>query len=149
MCVPVTDALLLAVTVQGYESYDKSKLENTTEEDVQTKVRLTALMTLGTRSTHELKFAEVQQALGLGSDSEVEAWVVRAIGKVGHSPSLLYLISFVMGNTEKQEVENMEKRKLHQHQHIRPQIEVLPCSVSTPWPSVPCPARCRQLQDAC
>ena len=39
-------------------------------------------MTLGTRSTHELKFAEVQQALGLGSDSEVEAWVVRAIGKV-------------------------------------------------------------------
>ena len=70
-------------TVQGYESYDKSKLENTTEEDVQTKVRLTALMTLGTRSTHELKFAEVQQALGLGSDSEVEAWVVRAIGKVG------------------------------------------------------------------
>ncbi len=67
---------------QGYESYDKSKLENTTEEDVQTKVRLTALMTLGARSTHELKFAEVQQALGLGSDSEVEAWVVRAIGKV-------------------------------------------------------------------
>lgn len=39
-------------------------------------------MTLGTRSTHELKFAEVQEALGLGSDSEVEAWVVRAIGKV-------------------------------------------------------------------
>ena len=71
------------VHVQGYESYDKSKLENTTEEEVQTKVRLTALMTLGTRSTHELKFAEVQQALGLGSDSEVEAWVVRAIGKVG------------------------------------------------------------------
>ena len=72
-------------TVQGYESYDKSKLESTSEEDVQTKVRLTALMTLGTRSTHELKFAEVQQALGLGSDSEVEAWVVRAIGKVGCS----------------------------------------------------------------
>lgn len=68
--------------LQGYESFDKSKLENTSEEEVQTKVRLTALMTLGTRSTHELKFAEVQQALGLGSDSDVEAWVVRAIGKV-------------------------------------------------------------------
>ncbi len=68
--------------LQGYESFDKSKLENTSEEEVQTKVRLTALMTLGTRSTHELKFGEVQQALGLGSDSEVEAWVVRAIGKV-------------------------------------------------------------------
>ena len=68
--------------LQGYESFDKSKLENTSEEEVQTKVRLTALMTLGTRSTHELKFAEVHQALGLGSDSEVEAWVVRAIGKV-------------------------------------------------------------------
>lgn len=72
----------LLCCLQGYESFDKSKLENTSEEDVQTKVRLTALMTLGTRSTHELKFAEVQQALGLGSDSEVEAWVVRAIGKV-------------------------------------------------------------------
>ena len=70
--------------MQDYESYDKSKLENTTEEDVQTKVRLTALMTLGTRSTHELKFTEVQQALGLGSDGEVEAWVVRAIGKVSN-----------------------------------------------------------------
>ena len=68
--------------LQGYESYDKSKLENTSAEDVQTKVRLTALMTLGARSTHELKFAEVQQALGLDSDSEVEAWIVRAIGKV-------------------------------------------------------------------
>lgn len=77
--------------MQGYESYDKSKLENTTEEEVQTKVRLTALMTLGTRSTHELKFSEVQQALGLGNDSEVEAWVVRAIGKVGYPPSVKYL----------------------------------------------------------
>lgn len=89
-CCHVTGNLLLLLlhcywlsTGQGYENYDKSKLESTTEEDVQTKVRLTALMTLGTRSTHELKFAEVQQALGLGSDSEVEAWVVRAIGKVG------------------------------------------------------------------
>ena len=68
--------------LQGYDSYDKSKLEGISEEDVQTKVRLTALMTLGTKSTHELQFAEVQQALGLASDSEVEAWVVRAIGKV-------------------------------------------------------------------
>ncbi|KAL0032757.1 hypothetical protein WJX79_008396 [Trebouxia sp. C0005] len=73
--------IILNGNLSGYESFDKSKLENTSEEDVQTKVRLTALMTLGTRSTHELKFAEVQQALGLGSDSEVEAWVVRAIGK--------------------------------------------------------------------
>ena len=81
-------------TGQGYENYDKSKLESTTEEDVQTKVRLTALMTLGTRSTHELKFAEVQQALGLGSDSEVEAWVVRAIGKVG-SPLGIYSIQML------------------------------------------------------
>lgn len=68
--------------VQGYEAYDKSKLEGTSEEDVQTKVRLTALMTLGTKSTHELQFGEVQKALGLASDNEVEAWVVRAIGKV-------------------------------------------------------------------
>ncbi|KAL3136201.1 hypothetical protein ABBQ32_007215 [Trebouxia sp. C0010 RCD-2024] len=73
--------IILNGNLQGYGSYDKSKLENTTEEEVQTKVRLTALMTLGTRSTHELKFSEVQQALGLGNDSEVEAWVVRAIGK--------------------------------------------------------------------
>lgn len=68
--------------LQAYDSYDKSKLEGISEENVQTKVRLTALMTLGTRSTHELQFAEVQKALGLASDSEVEAWVVRAIGKV-------------------------------------------------------------------
>ncbi|DBB15616.1 TPA: hypothetical protein ACH3X3_003828 [Trebouxia sp. C0006] len=73
--------IILNGNLSGYESFDKSKLENTSEEEVQTKVRLTALMTLGTRSTHELKFGEVQQALGLGSDSEVEAWVVRAIGK--------------------------------------------------------------------
>lgn len=77
----------MVIAVQGYESYDKSKLESATEE-VQTKVRLTALMTLGTRSTHELKFSEVQQALGLGNDSEVEAWVVRAIGKVGYFPPM-------------------------------------------------------------
>lgn len=78
----------MVIAVQGYESYDKSKLESATEEEVQTKVRLTALMTLGTRSTHELKFSEVQQALGLGNDSEVEAWVVRAIGKVGYFPPM-------------------------------------------------------------
>ena len=75
-------ATQLCCAAQGYEAYDKSKLEGTSEEDVQTKVRLTALMTLGTKSTHELQFAEVQKALGLASDNEVEAWVVRAIGKV-------------------------------------------------------------------
>ena len=55
-------------------------------------MRLTALMTLGARSTHELKFTEVQQALGLGSDGEVEAWIVRAIGKVGQNHCKLHCI---------------------------------------------------------
>lgn len=73
--------IVLNGNLQAYDSYDKSKLEGITEEDVQTKVRLTALMTLGTRSTHELQFKEVQKALGLATDGEVEAWVVRAIGK--------------------------------------------------------------------
>ena len=74
--------ILICHLPQGYDSFDKSNLEGIAEEDVQTKVRLTALMTLGSKSTHELQFAEVQKALGLASDSEVEAWGVRAIGKV-------------------------------------------------------------------
>ena len=93
----IQTCLLIYLLLQGYDSFDKSKLEGISEEDVQTKVRLTALMTLGSKSTHELQFAEVQKALGLASDSEVEAWVVRAIGKVG-LPALPSSASFDLSN---------------------------------------------------
>lgn len=93
----IQTCLLICLLPQGYDSFDKSKLEGISEEDVQTKVRLTALMTLGSKSTHELQFAEVQKALGLASDSEVEAWVVRAIGKVG-LPSVPSSASFDSSN---------------------------------------------------
>jgi translation initiation factor 3 subunit M len=78
---------LLTVVLNGdlkaYQSFDKAALQalELDDEELLAKIRLTALMALGSNNSHALRFGDIQAALGLQDNSEVEGWIVRAIGK--------------------------------------------------------------------
>jgi translation initiation factor 3 subunit M len=77
-------SLLLAGDVQAFESFAQSnkgvfETVGMPYEDVLTKMRLMALLGLGAKAS-TVSFQDVQAALNIG-EGEVEAWIVRAIGK--------------------------------------------------------------------
>mmetsp|Transcript_708 Transcript_708/g.2091 ORF Transcript_708/g.2091 Transcript_708/m.2091 type:complete len:416 (-) Transcript_708:200-1447(-) len=76
--------LLLSGSVQDFQAFAEEnpgvfEAAGTSQEEALTKMRLMALLGLGAHP-HPVPLADVQASLKVG-DGEVEAWIVRAVGK--------------------------------------------------------------------
>ncbi|KAK9828739.1 hypothetical protein WJX72_001837 [[Myrmecia] bisecta] len=77
--------VLLAGDLQGFEALAKAnkadvEASGASYDDMRAKMRIMALLALASRSA-TIPFSTIKDTLALSEEGEVEAWVVRAIGK--------------------------------------------------------------------